>query len=169
MKPIPNYAAYSLDELKDALSRIDEQAHPEQAELIRSYIEQGGFVRPALPVVVGIEFSSAWSFRCVVAMLVGFMSVNLAVLVTGKGDSLIPVLMTASILAFILFRHRFARVAIRTWCILMLLSAYPDIVIEYVMGDSTVLQLWIPFSLCAFAIVFLVLTERTIRPIKDLA
>lgn len=169
MKPIPNYAAYSLDELKDALNRIDEQAHPEQAKLIRSYIEQGGFVRPALPVVVGIDFTSVWSFRCVVAMLVGFMSVNLALLVIGEGESLIPVLITASILAFVIFRHRFARVAIRTWCILMLLSAYPDIVMDYLMGDSTLLQSWLPFSLCAFAIVFLVLTERTIRPIKDLA
>jgi len=43
MKELPKYETFYLHELKDALNKLNENENPEEADIIKKYISEGGY------------------------------------------------------------------------------------------------------------------------------
>jgi hypothetical protein len=72
MQTRPDYSSYHLHELEAALANIDESTNPEEAKIIRGYIEKGGYTYPKESEVAGVRFVSAtykWFLVSVLAVL----------------------------------------------------------------------------------------------------
>ncbi len=123
-KNIPDYRSYHLHELEEALRGIDEDSNPDEANLIRDYIAQGGYVYPPETRIERVEFTHAgykWLLVLILSLLLTMNSFIFAV--SANFLSMIPMVIQGIILLAISINHKYARVLIKLWCALMILSS----------------------------------------------
>lgn len=138
---IPDYRLYHLHELEAALKNIDKTNRPKEANLIREFIQAGGYKYPAhstvrldekpgeeakasrietetvtFAVVRQVAFSSR-PYIVALAFVVGsFLLLNvIGWLVSREAASLVPIAFQASILCMVFIKHKYTRMLIKIW------------------------------------------------------
>jgi hypothetical protein len=123
MQTQPDYSSYHLHELEAALANIDESTNPEEAKIIRGYIEKGGYIYPKEPEVVGVRFVSAtYKWILVVVLAVLFVANLYFLAVEHRIIALIPLTLQSGMLYVIQKNHRYTRSLIKIWSTLLIIS-----------------------------------------------
>jgi len=121
----PNYSTYHLDELEKALANIDESKKPEEAEIIRGYIEKGGYSYPTPPLIDKVKFISPtykWSLTLILTYLLAY---NAYALISWKTlIALVPITIQSILLYMIFKNHKHVRTLIKVWSVVLLVSAF---------------------------------------------
>lgn len=119
----PDYRLYHLSELHDALSKIDEAAFPEEAQIIREYIAKGGYVYPREPEVVGVQFRNS-AYKWSVAGCVFWLFLENLYALSFKGIllALIPVSVQGAVLLSIATKHKWTMTLVKAWAVLLMVS-----------------------------------------------
>jgi hypothetical protein len=123
MQTRPDYSSYHLHELEAALANIDESTNPEEAKIIREYIEKGGYTYPKESEVAGVRFVSATYKWFLVSVLAVLFVANLYFLaVDHRIIALIPLTLQGGLLFMIQKNHKYTRSLIKIWSALLIIS-----------------------------------------------
>jgi hypothetical protein len=169
---LPDYSTYHLHELQAALANVDEQVRPGEAELIRGYIEKGGYKYPteviaSVHFAKRVEFSNKW-YKKILFGFIGFLfCVNvLTLLVLQEPVALIPMIFQGGILTAIYWRNRFAKLLIKLWCGVVIFSGAAQFVGMLLLDNVSLGEgLW-SFSMLTIGLGFLLATNRYVHLIS---
>ena len=163
MNETPNYSTYHLNELKSALTNIDEEKKPEEAKLIRKYIQKGGYTYPIVTPIEKVNFVNKTYKWSLISIMLILLAINIYVFITWKNmSSLLPITLQSTILYLIYKNHKFARAFIKAWCILLIVSGFFRFLAMYYAPEFSIsrfLNHALPFS---YGLIYLIYADKCV-------
>lgn len=166
MEGRPNYSLFHLQELKEALANIDENANPEEAKIIREHIERGGHAYPKPPDVAGIRFTNMaykWSITAILTAL--FLSNTYALVFGGGMRALIPMALQGAALLLIFTNHRHTQLLIKIWSGLLVVSGIFGLSARLFDSDIQWLEVVWPLLKLFLGLVIFNLSNKYVEPV----
>lgn len=166
---VPDYSIYHLHELEAALKNVDESANPDEARLIRGFIAKGGYKYPVAAAsmayaVKSVSFIGDTYKNFVTGVIWCLLLFNVLTLVSSQNLlALLPIAFQGSILAAVYLKYKYARLLIKIWCGLLIVSGASGFVSMYFSSSYSLGRILWCFVTLAAGIGFLLLANRYVH------